>query len=256
MSGNAWRWIAASVCGTSHSISGTGCQDSSLCQQVECAEGSVFVAFASDGAGSASQSAEGAKLLCEVLRDETAQFFVEDGAIEQINPRLIANWIEHFRNEVMLKAESAGLTDREYACTALGAIIGPSSAIFFQVGDGAIVFSLGSEYRLAFWPERGEYENTTYFVTQSDFLERLQFISLGERVTEIALLSDGLQRLALDYGTKAPHQAFFNGFFPSIRNLAVEKLASMNEQLAQYLNSPKINQRTDDDKTLVLAVQT
>ena len=124
----------------------------------------------------------------------------------------------------MLKSASEGITDREYACTLLGAIVGPSSAIFFQIGDGAIVFSLGSEYRLAFWPERGEYENTTYFVTQADFFQRLQFVSLGQRVEQVALLSDGLQRLALDYSAKAPHQAFFNGFFPSVRNSMLKHL--------------------------------
>jgi hypothetical protein len=256
MSGNVWRWISASVRGTSHLTAGTECQDNHACLEIESKAGPVLLAFVSDGAGSALRSAAGSRLLCELMMSEAQQFFTEQGQLDQLNARVIAGWIEQFRSEIILQADTEGLTDREFACTLLGAIFGPTSAAFFQVGDGAIVYSSdkGGEYTLAFWPERGEYENTTFFVTQSTFFDQLQFVILDRPVVEAALFSDGLQRLALNYQTRGAHQPFFNGIFSGVRSVSTEKLPQLNEQLAQFLDSPKVNERTDDDKTLLLAV--
>lgn len=256
MNGIAWRWIAASVRGTSHLTSGTECQDSHICGEVDSNHGPILLAFVSDGAGSAKRSAAGSRLLCDLMMSEAQQYFTEQGEIEQLNARVIANWIEQFRSEIILQADAEGLADREFACTLLGAILGPTSSAFFQVGDGAIVYSLseGAEYTLAFWPERGEYENTTFFVTQASFFDQLQFAVIDRRVAETALFSDGLQRLALNYQTQGAHQPFFNGIFPGVRSVSTANLPQLNEQLIQFLNSPKVNDRTDDDKTLLLAV--
>jgi hypothetical protein len=251
-----WRWISASVRGTSHLLSGTECQDSHLCVEMSSSDGPILAAFVSDGAGSAKRSAEGSKLLCEILRDQSEQYFAEQGRVSEINSRLVAQWIEQFRNEVILLADGEGISDREFACTVLGALIGYDSACFFQVGDGAIVYSAlsGGPYRLCFWPNRGEYENTTYFATQPTFCEQLQFKFADEVLTEVALLSDGLQRLALNYQTQEAHEPFFRGLFASARSMPPDQFPSVNEQLSKYLDSPKVNERTDDDKTLILAI--
>lgn len=253
---NAWRWVSASVRGTSHVVSGAECQDSHLCGEIDSPEGPILLAFVSDGAGSAKRSADGSRLLCELMMSEAQIFFTEEGRLEQLNSRVIANWIEQFRSEIILQADSEGLTDREFACTLLGSILGPSSAAFFQVGDGAIVYSTDGrgDYKLAFWPERGEYENTTFFVTQATFFEQLQFTLIDRRVMETALFSDGLQRLALNYQTRDAHQSFFNGIFPGVRSALPANLAGLNDKLAKFLDSPKVNQRTDDDKTLLVVV--
>jgi hypothetical protein len=256
MNPSRWHWISASVRGTSHLSSGTECQDSHFCAQIPSSEGEILVALVSDGAGSAKRSAIGSQMICEVMHEQAEQYFAEQGQLSQINRRLIANWIELFRNEVILRADGEGVSDRDFACTLLGVLVGPNSAVMFQIGDGAIVYSPSpaTPYKLAFWPERGEYENTTYFATQPTFLEQLQFSLLDEQVAEVALLSDGIQRLALNYQTREPHQPFFAGFFPTLRSTAAGDLRSISDKLAEYLDSPKINERTDDDKTLVLAV--
>lgn len=256
MSGVAWRWIAASVKGTSHLTSNTECQDSYTCGEVNSDGGPILLAFVSDGAGSAKRSAAGSRLLCDLMLSEAEQYFREKGQVDQLNARVIANWIELFRSEIILQADGEGLTDRDFACTLLGAIVGPTSSAFFQVGDGAIVYALkeGTGYTLAFWPERGEYENTTFFVTQSSFFDQLQFTAVDGPMAEIAIFSDGLQRLALNYQTRSAHQPFFKGMFPGVKSAPPANLPQLNEQLTQFLDSPKINERTDDDKTLLLAV--
>src|SRR5262249_48908464 len=147
----------------------TVCQDNNLCTLLQAEEGVVLLAVVSDGAGSASRSSEGSKLLCDVIFQQASEFFGDSGSIAELNVRLVGNWIELFRSEIILQAESDGLADREYACTAVAALVGPSSSAFFQIGDGAVVYSIEDPevYSLAFWPERGEYENTTFFATQS-----------------------------------------------------------------------------------------
>lgn len=252
-----WRWISASVAGTSHLDSGLECQDNHVCKLINTdGDGSVLVAIVSDGAGSASKSSLGSRLICDVLTQKISEFFEENGKIQHITSRLVANWINSFRDEIILQAETDGVSDREYACTVLGVIAGRDASAAFQVGDGAVVYSTSRSCDvpvLAFWPERGEYENTTYFATQACFFDQLQFFLINEKIVEVALFSDGLQRLALDYQKKAPHQPFFAGLFRPLRLTDEPRIPDLNIQLIDYLNSDRINQRTDDDKTLLLA---
>jgi Protein phosphatase 2C len=255
MSSSIWRWVSASVIGTAHTAVGAPCQDSHLCHEIQTDKGPVLLALASDGAGSAAKSAIGSRMVCEVLRDKALEFFREEGEVGQINSRLIGNWIQFFRDELILQADSDAVSDREYACTLLGAIVGLDATALFQVGDGAIVYSHFSDprYSLAFWPDRGEYENTTYFVTQATFLEQLQFSLVPGPVGEVAIFSDGLQRLALNYKERTAHAPFFDGLFAPLKNKDLESLPALNAQLEAFLNSEKVAQRTDDDKTIILA---
>ncbi len=191
-----WSCISASAVGSSHLVTGTECQDSLLCEEIPSGGGgSVLLALVSDGAGSAIRSAVGSRLACETLRENVAQFFAEGGTLEQLNKQLIASWIELFRSEIALQAEGDGLPFREYSCTLVGVIAGEAAAAVFQIGDGAIVYSTAGDpaFKLAFWPERGEYENTTFFATQADFVNELQFQMIFAAVERLAVFSDGLQ---------------------------------------------------------------
>jgi Protein phosphatase 2C len=255
MSTPVWRWVSASVIGTAHIAVGAPCQDSHLCHEIQTDKGPVLLALASDGAGSAAKSAIGSRMVCEVLRDRALEFFREEGEVGQINLRLIGNWIQSFRDELIFQADSDGVSDREYACTLLGVIAGSDATALFQVGDGAIVYSHPSDlsYSLAFWPDRGEYENTTYFVTQATFLDQLQFSLIQAPIWNIALFSDGLQRLALNYKDRTAHTPFFDGLFAPLKSSDINSLPALNVQLETFLRSNKIAQRTDDDKTIILA---
>lgn len=76
---------------------------------------------------------------------------------------------------------------------------------------------------------------------------------MEERIDEVALLSDGLQRLALHYQTRTAHAAFFKPMLATLRDASEDALESLSARLEDYLSSPAVNERTDDDKTLVLA---
>ena len=157
------------------------------------------------------------------------------------------------RTAVIAEAEQLRVAPRELACTALLALVGPGSAAFGQIGDGAIVLGDGNSYRTFHWPEPGEYANLTHFLTDDGYSERFAFATTYAPITEVAVLSDGLQRLALDFETKSPHAAFFRPLFDALRSAAdVEALV---EPFRDFLDSPRVNARTDDDKTLVIAVR-
>ena len=96
--------------------------------------------------------------------------------------------------------------------------MGPDSAAFAQVGDGAIVHGQGQDFRVAFWPEPAEYANATDFITDDSFCDRIRFDTIEEAMTEVAAFTDGLQRVALDFSARAPHLGFFGPLFSAIRS--------------------------------------
>jgi hypothetical protein len=139
----------------------------------------------------------------------------------------------------------------ELACTLLLAVVGERAAAFTHVGDGAVVVLGGDVYRPVFWPQSGEEERSTNFVTNADYAERLEFELRPGRVDELALLTDGVQTLALNEPARAAQQRFFGPLFERLRGTAhSQKLA---RAVRRFLASPVVRARSDDDKTLVLA---
>ena len=71
---------------------------------------------------------------------------------------------------------------------------------------------------------------------------------------ECALLTDGLQLLALNFAKRSAHTAFFAPFFTTLR--AAPEPTDLVVDLRAFLDSSSVNSRTDDDKTLLLATRT
>jgi hypothetical protein len=69
------------------------------------------------------------------------------------------------------------------------------------------------------------------------------------------VLTDGLQMLSLVYASKQVHDPFFEPMFTVLRSAESEALQQLDDQLHRFLDSPEVNNRTDDDKTLVLATR-
>jgi hypothetical protein len=218
----------------------------------------VLLAVACDGAGSASRSLDGATLaVAQFLRDfgDASRRSGLDG----ITKEFVKDWLSRVRFEIWDRAETYDLSPREFACTILGAVVGHDRAAFFQIGDGAIVVSNRAEpddYGWVFWPQHGEFANQTNFITQENVLEILEF-ELEERcVDEIAMFTDGMERLVLDLQEKIAHAPFFRtlfGWLAKTKPAAIGEEIPASEVVSAYLGSKQINERTDDDKTLILA---
>lgn len=259
MSSSAWKYALASVVGTSHLARGAPCQDAIGCRIVAGPDAApILIAVAADGAGSALCSELGAKLACSVVLAEVATFFDGGRGVREITADFAAHWLDCFRSEVVRRADADGLSSRDFACTILAAVVGVECAAFIQVGDGAIVVSRQSEpgeYGWVFWPARGEYANSTYFATDDAMREHLSFAIAEGRVDEIALFTDGLQPIALHYESRTAHAPFFRPFFAAVRLAPEGGSEVLSASIATFLGSRPVNERTDDDKTLMVATR-
>ncbi|HCK80421.1 MAG TPA: PP2C family serine/threonine-protein phosphatase [Candidatus Competibacter sp.] len=251
-----WRYVYASVPGVAHLASATECQDACSAQLLAGpASDPILILVAADGAGSAARPRAGAELACRSLLAEFANR-LRGVAPADWRSTLAQPIFESVRAALAQQAADADLPPREFACTLLGAAVAPDHAFFLQIGDGAIVIGAGDHYRPLFWPQTGQYANETRFVTDPDAAAHLECAVLAEPVAEIAMLTDGLQLLALHYPQRQAHEPFFRPLFQHLRAFPEPGCPEpLTAALERFLDSPAVNQRTHDDKTLLLATR-
>jgi hypothetical protein len=255
-----WRMLGASVTGTSHAKTGLPCQDAHAYREVA---GCALLVVA-DGAGSAERSAEGAQCASEAALSALAAALT-GGWPAGINlwPDLFAAAYATAKAELEQLAGAAGLPSRAFATTLLCAALSDQGLAVAQLGDGvAAAFAPagaapgdlknGGDWFLAAQPQRGEYANETYFLSQPDALQHLDVAVYAEPVRALALMTDGLLRLVLN-GQHQPHVPFFQPLLTF--GVEIDGEAQGNEQLAGFLASERVCARTDDDKTVVLALR-
>jgi hypothetical protein len=257
-----WKFARASVVGTSHARTGAPCQDVNACEVLTDSSGNeTLVVVVSDGAGSARRAEIGAALACQLFISEMQAFFESSHTAADLTRDFARKWITSFQSDIQLRADAEELKPRDFACTLVAAVISDDNATFLQLGDGAIVVRSDDEpdddnYAWVFWAEEGEYANQTTFLTEAAAFEKLNFQTVNHRVDEVALFSDGLQRLALHFQSRTAHAPFFESMFAPLHTVSVDgHAAGLSASLTSFLDSPSINERTDDDKTLVLATR-
>ena len=246
-----WKLLLESMIGTSHIQTNQPCQDFAVGRVLDAAD--IVVLICADGAGSASHSKFGSHFVCNGLLNIIATDLAGGLALKDVTREHVVDWHAKVRQQLNLEASRENVDLREFATTVLTAIVGPSQAIFSHIGDGVIVYGDGDEFKTPSWPKQGEFANTTYFLTGSDFEDQISFNVIDQQIDEIALLTDGLQPLALHYATHSVHSPFFQPMFAALRD--VGNPDELREPLKAFMNSCAVNNRTDDDKTLVLATR-
>lgn len=258
MRGGRWRIASASAIGTSHVAAGTPCQDKAVQQLVETSEGPVLVAVVCDGAGSSVYAETGAALAASSFVQQICSYFESGRDLAAIDRGTACRWIENVAGALVTQAAETNHRVRDYACTLLAAIVGPDAAAFIQIGDGAIVVSHGPEdgWTYVFWPQHGEFANTTNFVISPGIEQLVDFDLALRRIEDLAIFSDGIENLVLHKASKSVHEPFFTKIFSPLRTTISDGLDErLSEALESYLSSPQICERTDDDKTLILATR-
>lgn len=252
-----WQVAAASVTGARHLRSGHPGQDVARYRAYRTLGTPLdtLVAAVADGAGSAPLGGPGATLAA-------------NAAIHTVVERLRANPNHaetHFLECILLEsilvairriagtARKEGRHIRDFATTLLIAIQVNGTLATAQIGDGAIVAGDGSgSYHLITNPDRGEYANTTNFITGRNALSVCQIIiEPGLRPEQIAMFTDGIQNLVLDNRAGIPHAPFFNPTFDWLEQQPDELQAYTG--LRSFLLSSRVQERSDDDITLLLA---
>lgn len=253
MSTRGWRCIGASVIGVSHERHDKPCQD--YWSHCHLPTGELVVAVA-DGAGSALMAQAGAHLVVEgALAAVQALRQRYQPASRKAWRDLVARAFGAAQRTVVRHAEQTGYTPRDYAATLVLAIVTPEMVVCGLIGDCAIVVAAAEgELQSLCQPQRGLYANTTYFATHHSHQERLDLQLWTGAVHRLALFSDGLLSLAMNIEQNRPYTPFFTPLFA----FAAEATDSVEagQALATFLASERVNQRTHDDKTLVLVTRT
>jgi hypothetical protein len=143
----------------------------------------------------------------------------------------------------------------DLATTVVMAVSNGTSTLTMHIGDGAVV---GRDHLCELlelsWPEGGAYAATTFFITDAVPHIRISVIE-DHPVSGLVLLTDGLERLALDFQTGLAHRGFFQGLLTAVdADDTIGRAHQLSAQLGNFLDSDGVNARTDDDKTLILAV--
>ncbi len=245
-----WTWAAASCKGTSHAQDSSRRQDAiACCTASHCAH---FIAVLCDGAGSASMGGEGASLVARVISVQARKHF----AANTTGPddETLLTWIDEAREAIYYAANKRQLAPRDFASTLICVLSNGRDTTVAHIGDGCAVAkeAESGEWHALTWPAHGEYASTTYFVT--DDQPRIAIQRRSTAISALVAFTDGLERLALDFAAIKPHVPFFEGVLgPVLQSSVMGRDAKLSHQLARYLDSPAVNARTDDDKTLLVA---
>ncbi|MCA9877652.1 MAG: protein phosphatase 2C domain-containing protein [Thermomicrobiales bacterium] len=245
--GRGWQVLGASTLGASHRRQGLPCQDAWMA--AEC-RGEVLAVAVADGAGSASHAQVGARLAAR--RAVSAVF---DRTLQPRTGGVYAMLDDAFlqaRRELEFEAAATGLELRDLSTTLTMVIAMPDCLGVAQTGDGLVVALEpdGSLIPLTL-PQRGEYANETHFLTGPGG-EAPRYIQIGEAAPGFAVLTDGLLPVSADLKTGRPHAPFFEPFFATLRQGSATP--DLQRHLFQFLESPRLRERVDDDLTLVVAV--
>jgi hypothetical protein len=194
-----WKIAGASVAGFSHQETGAACQDSHATATLD---NTWLVAAISDGAGSATRSAEGAHTVCHGIVRYIAAHLPQISQDEhQLNPTaahlVVAAGVELIRLALANTANGDPLDF--FHATLVGVIAGANGGVFFHIGDGAACAMEAESFSscIISHPENGEYANETFFFTQPNWRDHLRITPFSAEFNLIALMSDGVTPFAL-----------------------------------------------------------
>jgi hypothetical protein len=150
-----------------------------------------------------------------------------------------------------------GKKSSDFAGTLVGIITNGVETIVFHVGDGSVVAfdSIAQRWIALSWPDSGEFAATTYFVTDEGGA-KLRVVEHRGEIESLAAFSDGIERLALDFCSTEPSLKFFDGIVAPLRKQSDRGWdRHLSHMLFNFLGSPPVLARTDDDKSLIVAIR-
>lgn len=243
-----WRVAAARHRGESHARRGEAGQDAlrlSFC-------GDVLVAAVADGAGSAPRGGAGAALAVRAAAGAALAALRDGLALADATEADIAAWLQAARASVAGAAARSGVPARDCAATLALAASDGRRTLIGHVGDGAVVGRCAQAgWRALSWPDAGAHAGETRFLTEDP--PALRATVWDEPLDALALLTDGLERVALDFATQTAHGPFFERMTAPLRALPRPgRDARLSHALGRWLGGAAVAARTDDDRTLVL----
>ncbi|MEY2985136.1 MAG: hypothetical protein RLZZ568_1753 [Cyanobacteriota bacterium] len=258
-----WRTVCQSAIGSFHVETGLPCQDYGAYQPLG---KDILIGAVADGAGSAKHSDLGAKVAVETaiqfiidrVDEQNAghQALAENGSEETLSAifeRFFPLLLTKVDKGLHAVAQKSNVEFPDLATTLLVFIATSQWLAAMQIGDGFILVKpVGGAYQLLFRPDKGEYINETTFVTSANALADMQIRVLAEPLEFVCAATDGVEKVAINYATWQP----FPPFFQPLEQYLQQSDNPLDEDLKEFLERKELNDRTTDDKTLLLAVWT
>ena len=255
-----WRIATATAPGSSHLRDDLPNQDAVACRLVKTGRGDVVVIAVADGAGSAPRSDQGSRIAVDSAV-ATMMVGVRKRPAAAHKPHLatslVRDTVRRAKNAVVRYGRSQGIEPRELACTLIVAVAGVRLLTAAQVGDGAVVaFDTHSgAARTLCAAHTGEFANETTFITSRTRPHRVASVghAPGGDYKALALITDGLQNLAL----KMPEREAFMGFWnPMLNDLAASgDTSAVSARLHAFISGERVQSRTTDDVTVAVAAR-
>lgn len=236
----AWTVTAAKQVGTSHLRRGEGCADAFAIASGDSGGGRLVLAVA-DGAGSARCGAEGAahaaSRAVELALQETDLRKVFQGTLDSLLQMV------------------GDQPPADFHTTLLLAVLTDDTLSVGNIGDGWAVVREGGVLRAVATPERSEYVNETFFLTSRGALDEAVYeVVPAAGLDALALLTDGAAWFSIDLDARTPSEALFGKLFTFAADSS-RPSEERDEELARFLSSEMVIRKTDDDKTMILAVR-
>jgi serine/threonine protein phosphatase PrpC len=255
---SSWTIAAASVQGTSHGASNLPCQDAhaTFAQHGDDGEPPLLVLVVADGAGSAVHSDIGAQI--------TVDSFINHVRDSLLAPQYglqregILRWLTvQLAGHIDVAAAEHRASPREFACTLTAVVCLQGATVVVHVGDSLAVGreSIDQQFSALSYLQNGEYANSTRFVTDPDVSDHLYVEYLEYELAQVAVMSDGVHRFVYDPATQVVNTPFLDQLLRTMCGPVAPSPAALNVALDRFLRSPKVQQRSDDDLTLVLAIR-
>lgn len=251
-----WSLSTGRVQGTSHRQTGVPCQDDAL-SWID-PQGTSLILALSDGAGSGRLTH-----YASAVAVRSALFYLKGAVLTGKTPDhgLMKEAFIQARTDVhrlYQQQRTAGGTAslRDFASTLVVILVHRETLLLAQIGDGAAVVETATELRCLSPADSREYVNETTFLVSQSALDTVYVHSEdATRITAIAVMTDGVQHLAIGYADNAPYAKFFRPIFSYALSHLEAPVIARNTELETFLDSDLVNAETDDDKTLVVGVR-
>lgn len=273
--------IGASVRGKGHIQTNLPCQDNHKYTYLNNGWG---IAVVSDGAGSASKSQIGSKIVVERASIHFKEVIKEFKWIEQKCMPSSEEWsqvaysvLRRVYNDIKDFAGQKNIVVKELSATVIVLIHSPYGILSTHIGDGRAGYRNGKgEWLPIIIPHKGDEANQTIFIT-SQFWDNPSFrmssqlipesVVIREPVTGFTLMSDGCENTSwqvsqIDENTgkvcdpNRPFQKFYDPIANTLVKFHNDNVSANERAEAWYsfLDTGKEFFREVDDKTLILGI--
>jgi len=254
---DVWSVTFAKVTGTSHKKSGLPCQDDGLWKVISGSDTLVLVVSDGAGSGQLTQHASGAAI--------RSCFYSLEAWVAKHRP-LTPHALQcaaiqaaddvHDLCRLFQKAKPGKVALRDFACTLVLVVLSGSKLLMLQIGDGAVVIENSHGFRCLSPPPDREFANETEFlVTPQALAAPFTFEMDTADVKGVAVMSDGVQNIGLEYPNNTPYPGLFRPLFQTVGSERARPQAERDAALVSFLSGELVNESNDDDKTLILAIR-